>query len=97
MTRLTSFFISLLISFNVSSAFAVSGDSILSMKERADVVDRLLSVRLKNLPVKLMRREGIDMWILVAREYNEDPVVMNPSPTTFEVFKICFFTFHNFF
>jgi hypothetical protein len=76
MSRLTSFLISLLISFNVSSAFAATGDSILSMKARADVVDRLLSIRLKNLPVKLMRREGIDMWILIAREYNEDPVVM---------------------
>lgn len=82
MSRLTSFLISLLISFNVSSAFAATGDSILSMKARADVVDRLLSIRLKNLPVKLMRREGIDMWILIAREYNEDPVVMTMLPGT---------------
>ena len=30
----------------------------------------------------LMRREGIDMWILIAREYNEDPVVETMLPAT---------------
>ena len=82
MIRLISFLITLNFAFNIISAFAASEDSILSMKERADAVDRLLSVRLKSLPAKLMRREGIDMWILVAREYNEDPVVMTMLPGT---------------
>jgi hypothetical protein len=59
---------------------AATGDSILSMKERAETIDRLLAIRFDSLPVKLMRREGIDMWILVAREYNEDPVVMTMLP-----------------
>ena len=46
----------------------------------AETIDRLLAVRLNTLPAKLMRRESIDMWILVAREYNEDPVVMTMLP-----------------
>lgn len=63
-----------------SIAIASAGDSILSMQERAETIDRLLAVRLETLPISLMRREGIDMWILVAREYNEDPVVMTMLP-----------------
>ncbi len=62
------------------STLGATGDSILSMKERAETIDRLLAVRLETLPAHLMRREGIDMWILVAREYNEDPVVMTMLP-----------------
>jgi hypothetical protein len=27
-----------------------------------------------------MRREGFDLWIVVAREYNEDPVLMSLLP-----------------
>jgi len=32
---------------------------------------------------ELMRREGIDMWVIICREYNEDPVYMTmvPEPT----------------
>jgi hypothetical protein len=29
-----------------------------------------------------MRRHGVDMWILIAREYNEDPVVSTMLPAT---------------
>ena len=43
-----------------------SGADPLPMEERAAIVDRLLASRLQHLPEKLMRREGIDMWILIA-------------------------------
>ena len=59
---------------------AATGDSILPMKQRAETIDRLLAARLETLPAKLMRREGVAMWVLVAREYNEDPVVMTMLP-----------------
>ena len=29
-----------------------------------------------------MRREGIDMWIIVSREYNDDPVFRSMAPLT---------------
>jgi len=29
-----------------------------------------------------MRRERIDMWIIVSREYNDDPVFRSMSPVT---------------
>jgi Xaa-Pro aminopeptidase len=55
---------------------------ILSLREQAQVRDAWLTERLDTVVPMLMRREGIDMWILVAREYNEDPVVETMLPST---------------
>ena len=55
---------------------------LLSEKERAQVVDDILEDRLDNLLPKLMKREKIDMWILISREYNEDPVMKTILPST---------------
>lgn len=55
---------------------------ILPLKERAALVDAWLRQRLDTLVPALMRREGIDCWILVAREYDEDPVVETMLPST---------------
>jgi hypothetical protein len=55
---------------------------ILSQREQAQVIDDLLEDRLKNLLPTLMRREGIDMWIVMSREYNEDPVIKTMLPAT---------------
>jgi len=48
---------------------------ILSQRDRAKVVDAILADRLEVVVPKLMREQGVDMWVLVAREYLEDPVV----------------------
>ena len=55
---------------------------ILSMRERADVTDRWLKHRLDTLLPELMRRADVEMWIIVAREYNEDPVIETMLPAT---------------
>ncbi|MFO7847427.1 MAG: M24 family metallopeptidase [Balneolaceae bacterium] len=57
---------------------------ILDMRERAAVIDRWTEDKLDNLVPELMRREGIDMWVLVAREYNEDPVLLSMLPATWQ-------------
>lgn len=57
---------------------------ILPMKERAGVMDRWTENRLDRLVPELMRRENIDMWVLVAREYNEDPVLLTMLPATWQ-------------
>ena len=44
---------------------------ILSMEDRATVVNEWLMDRLETVVPDLMRRNGIDMWIVVAREYND--------------------------
>ena len=55
---------------------------ILSVRDQARVVDEILEDRLDNLLPQLMRREKIDMWILISREYNEDPVMKTILPST---------------
>lgn len=64
------------------SVSATAADPILSMRDRAQLIDTMLNDRLENLLPKLMRREGIDMWILISREYNEDPVLKTMLPAT---------------
>ncbi|MCB0488543.1 MAG: M24 family metallopeptidase [Cyclobacteriaceae bacterium] len=55
---------------------------ILSQREQAKVIDELLNDRLENLLPSLMKREGIDMWVVISREYNEDPVIKTFLPAT---------------
>jgi len=55
---------------------------ILSQREQAQVVDEVLDDRLKTVLPKLMRREGIDMWVIISREYNEDPIIETMLPAT---------------
>ena len=55
---------------------------ILSQREQAAVIDELLDDRLRNVLPALMRREGFDMWVIISREYNEDPVIKTLLPAT---------------
>lgn len=57
-------------------------ERILPLRERAEIEDRILAERLDTVVPMLMRREGIDAWILIAREYNEDPVLKTMLPAT---------------
>lgn len=54
---------------------------ILPERERATVIDEILEDRMTNLLPQLMRKEGIDMWVLISREYNEDPVMKTMLPS----------------
>ena len=56
--------------------------TILSQRDQARVIDEVLDDRLKNLLPSLMSREGFDMWIVISREYNEDPVIETMLPAT---------------
>jgi hypothetical protein len=55
---------------------------ILSLQEQARLTDSLLKLRLDKFLPSLMRREGIDMWLIIGREYNEDPVLRTMLPAT---------------
>jgi Xaa-Pro aminopeptidase len=63
---------------------ARSGDvpALLSLKEQAAVYDGWLTKRLDKLLPEIMRREKIDMWLVICEEYNEDPVYLNLVPFT---------------
>ena len=70
----------------VLSASAVQAQAslpeVLPMRERAEVQDRWLADRLETVVPALMRREGIDLWIVSAREYDEDPAIETMLPAT---------------
>ena len=59
---------------------SLNSQNILDEKDRARVVNEILKDRFENLLPKLMDRTGIDMWILISREYNEDPVLKTMLP-----------------
>ncbi len=55
---------------------------IADLRARALAHDSLLAARLDALVPMLMDRAGLDAWVLVAREYNEDPVLATMLPAT---------------
>lgn len=71
----------LLILMSVPTAFSQKFH-ILSQREQAAVIDQWLEERIETLLPSLMDRAGIDMWIIISREYNEDPVIRTFLPAT---------------
>lgn len=53
---------------------------ILPLSEQAALRNGWLRERLELLLPALMERAAIDLWLVVAREYNEDPVIMTLIP-----------------
>ncbi|ARS34745.1 M24 family metallopeptidase [Pontibacter actiniarum] len=72
----------LLLLLAAKEATAQQAPAVLPLRERASLEDDLLRERLEKLLPDLMRRAGIDMWLVVAREYNEDPVAKTMLPAT---------------
>ncbi|UAJ09349.1 M24 family metallopeptidase [Glacieibacterium megasporae] len=54
---------------------AAAAPPVLPLREQAAVIDADLKTRLDTIVPRLMREQHADMWVLVAREYAEDPVV----------------------
>jgi hypothetical protein len=52
------------------------------MKQRSELIDKITVERFETVLPKIMEREGIDMWVLMSREYNEDPVLKTMLPST---------------
>jgi hypothetical protein len=61
-------------------AFDTLRQHILPLRARAERRNAWLRRRLETVLPEIMRREGMDMWIFAAREYNEDPVIMTLLP-----------------
>jgi hypothetical protein len=55
---------------------------ILSEKDRANLKDKILHERFNYLLPELMDQADVDMWIIISREYNEDPVMRTMLPAT---------------
>ena len=55
---------------------------ILPLQERARVQEELLEDRITTVLPTLMERSEIDLWLVIAREYNEDPILKTLLPPT---------------
>lgn len=54
---------------------AAAPPSVAPLREQAKLRDGWTKERLDTIVPALMREQGIDMWVLIAREYLEDPVL----------------------
>ena len=64
-----------LLSINVFAQY-----DILPLKKQAEFIDELTKERIETIIPELMKREGIDMWLVISREYNEDHVIKTMLP-----------------
>ncbi|MFM1929211.1 MAG: hypothetical protein RL387_539 [Bacteroidota bacterium] len=60
----------------------ISFAQVLPLKEQAAIIDEVLDERINNLLPNLMEKNKIDMWVIVSREYNEDPIIKTFLPST---------------
>lgn len=56
--------------------------SILPLKERAKAIEQIQQERFEELLPQLMQAHDIDAWVIITREYNEDPVLKTMLPPT---------------
>lgn len=54
--------------------------NLFSLRQQAEIRNAWLTERLDTFIPALMTREGFDLWLVIAREYNEDPVILSLIP-----------------
>ena len=54
--------------------------AVADFRDRPAAMNRLLTERLETVLPTLMREQGIDLWLVIAREYNDDPVFLSLVP-----------------
>lgn len=66
---------------------------ILPVRERAEILDRVLADRLENVLPTAMRESGLDMWLIICQEDDLDPVyeTMIPMDTWCPILQILVF------
>ena len=72
----------ILILFTALFITNINAQDILPLKERAAFINKLQKERLNKLLPQLMEKTDNDMWVLIAREYNEDPIIKTMLPPT---------------
>ena len=53
---------------------------VLSVQKQAQTINEVLNDRIDNLLPKLMDETNIDCWLIISREYNEDPILKTFLP-----------------
>ncbi|MDM7920926.1 MAG: hypothetical protein QUS14_01395, partial [Pyrinomonadaceae bacterium] len=72
-------FLAVLSSLSLAQAIPAM-PKLLSQREQMDVREAWLKKRLGTLLPGMMKRHGIDMWIVVNEEFNSDPVTEHIVP-----------------
>jgi Xaa-Pro aminopeptidase len=79
-SRALGFFIIFLFLTGAAAAAAGQTPAVLGLKDQAAVYDGWLAVRLEKVLPEIMRREKVDLWLVICQEYNEDPVYLSLVP-----------------
>lgn len=67
-----------------------------TLREQAALQQQWLVRRMETVLPSLMRKHGVDMWVIPMREYAEDPVFTSlVSPTTFAARRRTIYVFHD--
>ena len=67
-----------------------------SLREQAALQQRWLEQRMETILPALMRKHGVEFWVVPMREYNEDPLFTSlVSPTTFAARRRTIYVFHD--
>ena len=72
----------LLVAGTTAHAQPTPEPTILSLREQGELRDAWLQERATTILPDLLRRADVDMWLLISREYNEDPVLETMLPST---------------
>ncbi|MEE4202521.1 MAG: M24 family metallopeptidase [Halieaceae bacterium] len=73
-------FLSAAVGATVPTSALASPPAIADYRDRPAVENALITERLNTLLPRLMREAGVDMWLVIAREYNNDPVFLSLVP-----------------
>lgn len=66
------------------------------LREQARLQQQWLEARLTRVLPPLMRKYGVEMWLIICREYNEDPAFWSVvSPTTFAARRRTIYVFYD--
>ena len=70
----------ILITLAFSFILVFAQGQVLTVQEQAKTINELLTDRIDNLLPKLMDEAKIDCWLIISREYNEDPILKTFLP-----------------
>jgi Xaa-Pro aminopeptidase len=70
--------------------------NILTLQQQSGFYNTSLKVRLEQIVPEIMRAEGVDLWLVICRENNEDPVYRSLVPfTTLYASRLQILVFHD--
>ena len=88
--------VTLACALNAPPAAAQAPKALAPLREQAEVQQGWLKARLERVLPALMRKHGVQTWLVVCREYNEDPVFFSlVSPTVFAARRRTIYVFHD--